>query len=95
MKRHNKILVISLSIVAITIILSAVIYRYQPISSDPKEVCLQNSLTWLEEFNECEFISQETCESLNGEFVECGSACRHDPEAEYCIQMCVPYCDFD
>jgi hypothetical protein len=47
---------------------------------------------WLEEFNECEYISKSWCDNVNGEFNECGSACRNDADAEICTLQCVPFC---
>ena len=49
---------------------------------------------WLQEYNECEYLPQQQCENLGGEFNECASACRHDPEAMMCILMCVQVCSF-
>jgi hypothetical protein len=47
---------------------------------------------FLEEHNECEYISQAECDILGGTYNECASACRHDPNAEMCIEVCVPVC---
>ncbi len=57
------------------------------------EACniVENTI-WLEEFNQCEYLSQETCENIGGTFNECGSACRNDPTAEMCTMQCVSYC---
>ena len=57
------------------------------------ESCENNDGTWLEDFSECEFISEDWCLENNGSFNECESACRHDEEAEMCILMCVPVCN--
>ena len=51
--------------------------------------------TPLEEHKECEYISQEICQFLGGEYHSCESACRHDPDAEACITLCVPVCRFN
>jgi hypothetical protein len=59
-----------------------------------ESVCLVNGGTWLAEYNECEYISQETCEEARGKFDECGSACRHEEEMGPCTLNCVPYCAF-
>lgn len=58
-------------------------------------LCIENDGTWVEGFNECEFISQEVCEFSGGEFIECGSACRNDPNTEMCTMQCVPYCEYN
>lgn len=44
------------------------------------------------QYKECAGISKEQCESINGTFNECGSACRHDPTAQVCTMQCVIYC---
>ncbi len=50
--------------------------------------------TWLDEFNECEYVGQEWCENKGGEWKECESACRNNPEAEICTMQCVLVCRF-
>ncbi|MDO5561505.1 MAG: hypothetical protein Q4G02_01895 [bacterium] len=42
--------------------------------------------------NECSNVSAEQCQQLGGEFVECGSACRHNPTATACTMQCITYC---
>jgi putative hemolysin len=59
-----------------------------------KEVCEKNDGYWIDSANECEGISQQMCEENGGEFNECGSACRNDPDAEMCTMQCVTFCDF-
>ncbi|MFT4261427.1 MAG: hypothetical protein ACMXX9_03270 [Candidatus Woesearchaeota archaeon] len=49
----------------------------------------------LPEFSECEYISQQICQELGGEFFECESACRNDPEAMFCTLQCVQVCKFN
>ena len=49
---------------------------------------------WLEEHQECEFMAEETCTELGGQFNPCASACRNDPEAMACVLMCVQVCSF-
>lgn len=49
---------------------------------------------WLQEYNECEYLPKQQCEEMGGEYNECTSACRHDPEAMMCILMCVQICQF-
>lgn len=60
--------------------------------ASPEYRCNNFGGTWLDEFNECEYISSEQCSELNGEYLECESACRHDPDAEVCTLQCVPVC---
>ena len=57
-----------------------------------KAICDIYGGSWLVEFNECEFISEEQCSMIGGNFQECESACRHDPDAEICTQQCVLVC---
>jgi hypothetical protein len=58
----------------------------------PQSQCQMYSGNWLQEFNECEFISSQQCSYMNGTFKECESACRHDPDAQICTKQCVPVC---
>jgi hypothetical protein len=58
------------------------------------EECVMNGGESLEQFSECEGISQDTCEELQGEFQECESACRNDPDAAFCTQQCIQVCQF-
>ena len=49
--------------------------------------------TWLDQHNECEMISENICDLFDGEFYECGSACRHEDDEDMpCTLQCVPYC---
>ena len=50
--------------------------------------------TWLADYNECEYIGEDWCLIQGGEFSDCESACRHDPEAEFCTFQCVFVCKF-
>lgn len=63
--------------------------------SETQLSCEENGGNWLSNYAECEGISQETCESLNGEFQECASACRHNQDPErICTLQCVLVCQF-
>ena len=62
---------------------------------DMQKQCVKENGRWLGEFNECEGILVNSCESLGGEFFECGSACRHEPESQVCTMQCVSYCSFN
>ncbi len=59
------------------------------------EQCESEGGTWLPEHHECEDISETFCSELGGSFESCASACRHDPDAEMCIEVCVPVCSFE
>lgn len=57
--------------------------------------CLELGGTFLEDYSECERISQEQCtDQFNGTFDECASACRHNPNYPdvACIDVCFPVC---
>lgn len=56
--------------------------------------CKDAGGNWLGEFNECEYVSREWCDEKGGQFKECESACRHNPEAEFCTLQCVIVCQF-
>ncbi len=58
------------------------------------ESCTENNGIWLENFSECEFISEDWCLDNDGLFSECESACRHDDDDVPCIDLCVPVCSF-
>ena len=65
---------------------------------DPAEVeqaCLEAGGIYVEEYVECEQISEQTCTDMEGTFDECGSPCRHEPDDVVCVAMCVPLCTFD
>lgn len=61
---------------------------------DAGENCTASGGKWVAAHRECEYVSQEWCENAGGTFEECGSACRHDPEAEMCTEQCVMFCKF-
>jgi len=57
--------------------------------------CIELKGKWLEEYNECERISKESCTKLGGRYENCASACRNDPAYPdiACIEVCVQVCD--
>ena len=61
-------------------------------AQDVQKECSSLGGKWVKEFKECESISKDQCASLGGQFDECASACRHDPEAEFCTLQCVQVC---
>ena len=69
--------------------------NFEELPENKYEACQEVGGTPLEEYSECEYVSEQVCEYLGGEFKECESACRHDPEAEVCITLCVPVCNFN
>ncbi len=67
-----------------------------PIGLSQADICLNAGGTYLDDYNECEDISSESCSELSGSFNDCASACRHNPDpAAACIQICVPVCSFN
>lgn len=56
------------------------------------DTCQSNGGTWLNEYRECENIGSDWCLRHSGVFNECGSACRHQPQATVCTLQCVPFC---
>ena len=60
-----------------------------------KDECTDHGGKWVEEHEECENISEKDCKEIGGEFNECASACRNDPDAEICTLQCVPLCSFE
>lgn len=55
-------------------------------------LCENEGGTYYQDYNECENISENTCEALDGTYEPCASACRHDGEAEICVTVCVEVC---
>ncbi len=60
-----------------------------------QELCVAFDGTWLDDVAECEGMPQGVCEAKDGFFNECASACRNDPDAEFCTLQCVFVCQFD
>ncbi len=56
--------------------------------------CSNGGGIWLADSNECENASQKWCEKNGGNWNECASACRNQPEAEICTMQCVLVCQF-
>lgn len=55
-------------------------------------LCQKHGGNWIQEFNECETVSEDQCSTMNGVFYECESACRHIPESTACTLQCVQVC---
>ncbi|MFO7710664.1 MAG: DUF333 domain-containing protein [Candidatus Woesearchaeota archaeon] len=58
------------------------------------ELCRENDGKWLDEYQECEGIPESACTANGGSFDGCASACRNDPDAEFCTMQCVPVCSW-
>jgi hypothetical protein len=59
---------------------------------NPETMCTVMGGEYTPEFNECLGITAEQCAVASGEFDECASACRNNPEAEVCTLQCVQVC---
>ncbi len=68
--------------------------KYQWESSDTTSLCESKGGTRNEEHMECSGISDTICEDNGWRHEDCGSACRHDGDAQICTMQCVVYCDF-
>ena len=85
----NKLIILTILVLSI-IALSACTSTKSNVN---KEICENNYGNWVEEYSECEFISEELCLELTGVYAECGSACRHSEETSVaCTMQCVPFC---
>ena len=67
------------------------------VPQDLMGACAYFGGTPVEDYNECEYISEAQCVQLGGDFLECESACRHHPDFPevMCTMQCVPVCDFN
>lgn len=62
---------------------------------DMAKTCENLGGKWVPAHDECEGISQDDCEYLDGTFDECASACRYNPAEQACTLQCVPVCNFE
>ncbi|MFW5852546.1 MAG: Kazal-type serine protease inhibitor domain-containing protein [Nanoarchaeota archaeon] len=60
---------------------------------DKEAFCEENDGNWLEEYKECEGVSEDVCTEMNGDFHECESSCRHT-DSDFCTLQCVQVCKF-
>jgi hypothetical protein len=60
--------------------------------SSSGQACAAQGGTWSSQHKECTGVSQNSCQELGGTWNDCASACRHDPNAQACIMMCVQVC---
>ncbi|GEM_PF-5575345 len=63
------------------------------VSANIGERCSGEGGNYLPEHDECVGISGSSCNSLDGSFDSCASACRNNPDAQMCTQQCVQVCD--
>jgi hypothetical protein len=83
------------SVVLLVLLLAACGSSSEVDPAEIEEACLEAGGIYVAEHVECEQISEQTCTDMGGEFDECGSPCRHEPEDVVCAAMCVPLCTFD
>ena len=88
------ILLSSVIIIAITLLIVNILQQDTGSNSELASSCQSAGGTWLTEFNECEYVDQETCRELGGDFNECDSACRHESGSVACTMNCVQVCSF-
>jgi len=97
MKFSNK----TIKIIIIFLICTAFIFNIQKIAfsktnkkiNTAKTACINLNTRWLEKYNECEGMPEDTCKKLGGVYNDCSSPCRH-MKSEACIDMCLPVCSF-
>lgn len=58
-----------------------------------EQQCTDLGGSWNETHEECVGVGETQCTAMGGTFNECASACRHDPDAEFCTLQCVLVCD--
>lgn len=56
------------------------------------KACVGQGGSWDPQYDECVGVRPTQCETIGGEYNECASACRHNPEAEVCTLQCVQVC---
>ena len=64
--------------------------------SDKEMNCSNDGGVWYTDDNTCEVnsLSESECKAKSGEYNECASACRHEPNATVCTMQCVVTCSF-
>lgn len=94
MKKKLNVILLIILLVVVSFILIYFFKQKSTTVSVPStgEVCKMIDGIRLENYNECENISQERCELEHGTFNPCASACRHDAEAAMCTDQCVSVC---
>jgi hypothetical protein len=85
----NKIFLIALIIIAVLVIIVIAVSQSTP---TPAISCGDGIL--VAEHDECENVTPQWCAEMGGEFNDCASACRHEPEGTICTMQCVAVCSF-
>ncbi|MBD3203129.1 hypothetical protein GF327_02465 [Candidatus Woesearchaeota archaeon] len=63
-------------------------------NTDKKTVCLSFGGIWIATAEECEKITKQNCDKMNGNYNSCASACRNDPDTQICTKQCIQVCSF-
>lgn len=65
---------------------------------EPEKTCLEKGGNWLQDYAECENVTEAECKNMLGEFEECASnlGCRHDDSGKPCLPTagCIRVCSF-
>lgn len=67
-------------------------------SADKSTVCKNAGGKWLDQYQECESttaLDKQFCKKNGGRFLECESPCRHEPQMQFCAQVCTKVCKFN
>jgi hypothetical protein len=79
----------------VTVAISTIGIAQNAHTAELAKACQSKSGKWLEQYRECESADKQWCTAAGGQFNECGSACRHNPDpAAPCTLQCVPLCVF-
>jgi len=79
----------------LTVAISTIVVAQERKTDDLAKVCQSKNGKWLEKYSECEYADRQWCSASGGNFDECGSACRHNPDPKApCTMQCVPLCSF-
>lgn len=107
--KKNKIIILSLLFILLIIVFlipSSPLYKGSASptptgnveKTDIENACTKSGGVWLKDYGECEgagnMLSEPECVKLGGKYIECESPCRHNPEAEACITLCMKVCKF-
>lgn len=104
-KNKNLNLVIILSVFVLVAIFATGYFfltnKNSQVSAGREQNCIKHQGKWLSMYQECELrgISDEQegkkiCQTMKANYTYCSSACRHNPNAQFCIGLCVPICTF-
>ncbi|MCF7865274.1 MAG: META domain-containing protein [Candidatus Pacebacteria bacterium] len=64
------------------------------VATNSGSACTAKGGQWSSQFKECLGVDNAVCTEIGGQFNECASACRNDPNAQVCTMQCVQVCEF-